>query len=332
MQILQQPAPPRPPRSKVCLAIGVFDGVHLGHQQIIRQTVSDARQCDALAVGVTFDRHPHAIVAPDRLPPLIYSRSQKLRAIAGLGADVLLELPFNTAMSQLTGTEFIHRLVREFGGLDTGTDATAGPIASICVGADFVFGNQRSGNVALLRELGGALGFRVHGLAAVALDGQTVSSTRIRERIRAGDFDAASQMLGRSYSLAGPVVRGDQLGRQLGCPTANLDLPGQLLPPRGVYAGLVQRRAGGDLFTTGSGPFRAVINIGMRPTVSQPTPEPRVEIHLLDFAGDLYGEELEITFVAKLRDEQKFPSLAALKQQIAADISAARPRLPVHRD
>lgn len=215
---------------KVCLAIGVFDGVHLGHQQIIRQTINDARQHEALALIVTFDKHPNTIVAPDHIPPLIYSLPQKVRAIESLGADALLEIPFNREFSQQTGDCFIRNLARDLG-----------RIQSICVGADFVFGHKRSGNVPLLRQLGSEMHFQVHGLAAVALDGQTVSSTRIRDTIRAGDFDAASQMLGRAYSIAGKVVHGDQLGHKLGFPTANIDTPGMLLPPMG---GLCRARSG----------------------------------------------------------------------------------------
>lgn len=291
---------------KVCLAIGVFDGVHLGHQQIIRQTINDARQHEAVSLIVTFDKHPNAIVAPDRVPPLIYSPPQKFRAIESLGADALLEIRFDNEFSQQTGEQFIRNLAHELGRLQ-----------SICVGADFVFGHKRSGNVALLKSLGTETGFAVHGLAAVSLDGETVSSTRIREAIRAGDFDAASQMLGRAYSLAGKVVRGDQLGQQLGFPTANLETTGMLLPPNGVYAA----------HTSVSGKsFRAVLNIGRRPTIQNQTPEPRVEVHLLDFHGELYGQELEITFATKLRDEQKYPSLDELKAQIARDVAEARRR------
>jgi riboflavin kinase/FMN adenylyltransferase len=291
---------------KVCLAIGVFDGVHLGHQQIIRQTINDARQHEAVSLIVTFDQHPNAIVAPDRVPPLIYSAPQKSRAIETLGADALLVIRFDEEFSRQTGEQFIRGLARDLRHLQ-----------SICVGADFVFGCKRTGNVALLKTLGHAIGFQVHGLAAVALDGETVSSTRIREAIRAGDFDAASQMLGRAYSIAGKVVRGDQLGQQLGFPTANLETKGMLLPPNGVYAAHA---------SVGGKSFRAVLNIGRRPTVQNPTPESRVEVHLLDFTGELYGQELEITFAAKLRDEQKFCSLDQLKAQIARDVVEAKRR------
>ncbi len=289
---------------KVCLAIGVFDGVHLGHQQIIRQTVADARQHDGVAVVVTFDRHPNAVVAPSRVPPMIYSLSQKLRTIESLGPDALLLIHFSESFSEQTGEVFIRQLAAELGQLQ-----------SICVGADFTFGHKRSGDVKLLQRLGAELKFTVHGMAAVALDGQPVSSTRIREAVRAGDFDAASQMLGRAYSVTGRVIHGDQLGHTLGFPTANIDTADLLLPPNGVYAAHA---------AVGGKNFRAVLNIGHRPTLKSPTPELRVEVHLLDFAGDLYGQELEITFARKLRDEQKFASLEELKAQIARDIAAAR--------
>ena len=291
---------------KVCLAIGVFDGVHLGHQQIIRQTIADTRQRDAIALILTFDRHPNAVVAPDRVPPLIYSLPQKLRAIESLGCDTLLLVHFDRAFSQLSGETFIRDLARDLG-----------QIQSLCVGADFAFGYKRSGDVALLKKLGEELGFAVHGLAAVSLDGQPVSSTRIREAIRAGDLDAASQMLGRAHSLAARVVEGDKLGHTLGFPTANLDTTGFVLLPNGVYAAHAAIRGQ---------THRAVLNIGRRPTLSNPTPELRVEVHLLDFTGDLYGEELEVTFAAKLRDEQKFASLDELKAQIARDVAGARMR------
>ncbi len=289
---------------KVCLAIGVFDGVHLGHQQIIRQTITDARQHDAVAVVITFDQHPNAIVAPDKVPPQIFSRSQKLRAIELLGADALLEIPFDKSFSEKTGEVFIRELARD---LDN--------IFSICVGADFVFGCKRSGNVALLKTLGAENGFQVHGHAAVALDGETVSSTRIREAVRLGSLDAACQMLGRPYTICGVVVPGDRIGHTLGFPTANLELPNRVLPTNGVYA--ASARVDGKL-------FRAALNIGVRPTVAAAQPVLRVEAHLLDFNGDLYGRELDVEVGLKLRDERKFSSPAELREQIARDVAAIR--------
>jgi riboflavin kinase/FMN adenylyltransferase len=288
---------------KVCLAIGVFDGVHLGHQQILRQTIADAHQHDALPLVLTFDKHPSVIVAPDKAPPLIYSLPQKLRAIESLRAENILLIHFDQPFSAQSGEQFVRGLARDLR-----------KIHSICVGADFVFGHKRGGNVALLKRLGAELDFQVHGLSAVSLDGQTVSSTRIRETIRAGNLDEASQMLGRPYAISGKVVVGDQLGRQLGFPTANLDVTGLVLPPNGVYAA-VARQEGKR--------YRVALNIGVRPTVAAGR-QLRVEAHLLDFAGDLYGRELEIEVGDKLRDEKKFASPEELKQQIARDITAVR--------
>lgn len=289
---------------KVCLAIGVFDGVHLGHQQIIRQTVADARQHDALALVVTFDRHPNSIVAPDRVPLQIFSRSQKMRAIEALDVDAVLEIPFDEKFSRESGETFIRRLGRDLQ-----------HIQGICVGANFVFGHKRSGDVRLLKQLGAELHFQVHGHAAVSLDGELVSSTRIREAIQLGDLDAASQMLGRPYAICGRVLAGDKIGRTLGFPTANLDVTGLILPPNGVYAAAAHF----------SGRFyRVALNIGLRPTLSKPATALRVEAHLLDYEGDLYDAELELEVLAKLREEKRFGSPEELKRQIEQDVARVR--------
>jgi riboflavin kinase/FMN adenylyltransferase len=293
----------QPSGRKICLAIGFFDGVHLGHQQIIRQTIADARQHDALAVVITFDHHPSTVIAPERAPALIYSLSQKLRTIESLGADTLWLIHFDHAFSQQPGEQFIHSLARDLG-----------QIQSLCVGSNFTFGYKRDGNVSSLKRLGKELQFAVHGMAAVSLDGNTISSTRVREAVRTGNLDLASQMLGRTYALTGPVVTGDQLGRQLGFPTANLNVAGLVLPPNGVYA--ARTKAGGQS-------HRSVLNIGYRPTLQNPNPSLRVEVHLLDFNGDLYGQELEVFFAEKLRDERKFNSVEELKKQIEQDVSQA---------
>jgi riboflavin kinase/FMN adenylyltransferase len=190
-----------------------------------------------------------------------------------------------------------------------------GSIHSISVGSDFVFGHRRSGNVASLKKLGAELGFYVHGLAAVSLDGHVVSSTRIREAIRAGKLDAASQMLGRPYAISGRVIEGNHLGQQLGFPTANLDATELALPPNGVYAAFANAKGKA---------YRAALNIGFRPTVAPTAPRVCVEAHLLDFNGDLYGEELEVEIGQKLREEAKFASQAELRGQIARDIAIVR--------
>jgi riboflavin kinase/FMN adenylyltransferase len=304
MNLIHHAADLNPGTRKVCVAIGVFDGVHLGHQQVIRQTMADALQLDAWSVVVTFDRHPNAIVAPERTPALIYPLAKKLNVIESLGVNATYLIEFTKEFSAIAAEKFVRDLTRDFKN-----------IQSICVGSNFTFGHKRGGNVDLLKVLGKEMNFQVHGLASVALDGQPVSSTRVREVIRAGNFDLANQMLGRPYCLSGRIVQGDGIGRKIGFATANLDAAGLTLPPTGVYAARAQ-----VLDKT----YGAAVNIGYRPTLSSPVPKLQVEAHLLDFSGNVYGETLELTFVTKLRDEQKFPSAAALHAQITKDIEAAR--------
>lgn len=304
MKILRAAKELENPGRKVSLAIGFFDGVHLGHQQIIRQTIADARAVNGVALVVTFDVHPASVVNPAHAPSLIYQLSQKLRVIESLGSDALLLVHFDMAFSKQPGEVFIRELARELG-----------RIHSICVGADFTFGHKRSGNVELLKKIGAELNFTVHGMSAVCLDDKAVSSTRIREAIRAGSLDEASQMLGRAYSICGKIIRGDQIGRKLGFPTANLDVQGLVLPPTGVYA--INAKIG-------SANHPAVVNIGARPTVAPGQPQIRVEAHVLDFDGDLYDQEIELVLVQKIREEFKFPNLDALKGQISRDIENAR--------
>lgn len=303
MNVFHAPAElPGAPR-RVCAAIGVFDGVHLGHQQVIRQTIADARHHEAASVVITFDRHPNAIVAPHAVPPAIYSLGQKLAAIAALGTDATLVIPFDEDFSRRTAEAFITRLIHDFGS-----------VRSLCVGRDFTFGYRRQGNVALLERMGAEHGFKVHGLASVSLDGQVVSSTRIRQCIQEGNLDAASQMLGREYELSGSVMPGDRLGRQLGFPTANVDVQGLVTPPSGVYA--VQARLGEQR-------LRGVANLGSRPTVAGGTGALKLEVHLLDFDEEIYGAPMTVQFVQFLRPEKKFSSVDELRQQIALDVSAA---------
>jgi riboflavin kinase/FMN adenylyltransferase len=292
---------------KVCLAIGFFDGVHLGHQQLIRQTCADARQHEGISLAVTFDCHPNSVVAPDRVPPLIYSLPRKLQALESQKLDALLLIHFDREFSMRSGEDFIRTLVKDLR-----------QVHSVSVGANFLFGHKRTGDVELLKRLGQKLGFKVHGTAAVSLDGQPVSSTRIRDAIAAGDLDSASQMLGRPYSISGLVTRGDRVGTKLGFPTANLDVTGLVLPPRGVYLGRVEIQKVSHL---------AVVNIGLRPTLEQPKPALRAEAHILDYQGDLYGWQIEVTLVESLRAERKFASLTQLQDQIAADVAEARRRL-----
>ena len=304
MNLLNQPSDLANGDRKVCLAIGMFDGVHLGHQQVLRQAIEDSHQHEALSVAVTFDRHPATVIAPARAPALLQTRAQRLRAIESLGLDAALVIRFDKSFCRKPGEMFIRELATGFGS-----------IHSICVGASFAFGHRRDGNVDLLRTLGQALGFHVHGLQAVALDEQPVSSTRIRTSVRDGQLDDAGQMLGRTFAIEGIVVRGDGRGRGIGFPTANLDTCGLALPPNGVYAAHAR---------LSEATHRAVLNIGFRPTVAEPDPKPQVEAHLLDFDDDLYGQLVELELVDWLRDEQQFGSVDELAMQITRDIESAR--------
>jgi riboflavin kinase/FMN adenylyltransferase len=304
MKVIQATAELNAGGRPVCVAIGVFDGVHLGHQRVLQQTVSDAARSGAISVVVTFDRHPNAIVAPANVPALIYPLAKKLKVLTSLSLDTACVIRFDKAFSQIPGGQFVRDLTRNFG-----------KIQSISVGANFMFGYRRSGNVASLNELGGQLGFAVHAVPDIDLDGQPVSSTRIREAVRAGDFALAGRMLGRSYSLCGPVIQGQQLGRKFGFPTANIEVAGILVPPAGVYAAEA---------CVGAERRRAAVNIGHRPTIHSADPQIHVEAHLLDFDGNLIGQDVELTFLKKLREEKKFPSTEALRGQIAQDITQTR--------
>jgi riboflavin kinase/FMN adenylyltransferase len=308
VKIIQAANELRASTRKVCVTIGFFDGVHLGHQEIIRQTIAHAQRHDGMALITTFDQHPNAVVAPQRCPPLLYSLPQKLRTIATLGPDALLLIHFDHAFSQQTGEQFVRSLARDVGQLQC-----------VCVGAGFTFGHKRSGNIALLEKLGAELGFPVLAVPAVSQNGNVISSTRVREAVQAGEFQLASQMLGRPYALAGIVERGDQVGHKLGFPTANLNVAGLVLPPKGVYTA--------DTVAQGR-TFRSVLNIGTRPTLQSSDPSLHVEVHLLDFNGDLYGQELEVIFRKKVRDEQKFASVGELKAQITRDIESSRSANP----
>lgn len=304
MKVLRDPTELDPAGRPVAVAIGVFDGVHRGHRHVLDHLRATARSDSALAVAVTFDRHPNSVVAPERTPPLIQTLHQRMTSLSEAGLDATWLIHFNEAFSRQPGEAFVRALVAGFG-----------RVVSVHVGGEFHFGYRRSGNTALLENLGSQLGFATRCLPALVQGGSAISSTRIRHAIQAGELTAAAAMLGRAYTLAGTVVAGDRLGRQLGFPTANLDVAGLALPPRGVYAARIR---------AGDGSRCAVMNIGSRPTVTGGAGPWRVEVHLLDFQGDLYGQELEVEPVAHLRGERTFGSLDALRAQIASDIASAR--------
>ncbi len=286
------------------LAIGVFDGVHLGHQAVLKRALADARSAGGAAVAVTFDPHPLRILRPEQAPRLLTSTAHKLQLIRALGVSHQLVIPFDREFARTPPEDFIRALA-----------AAARPLREICVGHEWSFGKGRAGNLALLDRMGRELGFDEVGVPAVEIDGEIVSSTLIRCAIEDGFLDRAARFLGREYTILGTVIRGAQLGHKLGFPTANLAAHNEQFPPNGVYA--VAARRNDDT-------FRGVANIGVRPTVANSSGERVLEVHLFDFAGALYGEDLEVSFAEFLRPEEKFSSLDALKAQIALDVGAAR--------
>jgi riboflavin kinase/FMN adenylyltransferase len=280
------------------LAIGVFDGVHLGHQAVVR---SLRESCAAL----TFEPHPLAVIAPDRVPPRLTSLDQKFVLLQQLGTVAVVAVKFDDDLRKLTPAQFVDELARVFPEL-----------RRVAIGQNWSFGRNREGNAARLAELAAAHGFTVNVIPPVELDDAPVSSTRIRAAILERRFADAARLLGRSYAVTGDVVPGDQRGRTLGFPTANLANVVQLLPPRGVYAAHVRI----DEEET-SRP--AVLNLGRRPTFTSNGTD-SLEAHLLHFDGDLYGHSLEISNLTFLRDEKSFPGPDALKAQITEDVAKAR--------
>lgn len=290
------------------MAIGVFDGVHRGHQELIGRTLREAETLEATAVVLTFDPHPARVLRPDAAPHLLTSTAHKQRLIEALGCPVFACQTFDREFAALPPEIFIEALAR-----------AAQPLRRICVGHNWAFGKNRSGNVALLNDLGRRLDFQTIEIDPVTVDGELVSSTRIRKAVQGGDFATARSLLGRDYTILGTVRRGRQLGGRIGFPTANLAAHNEQFPPDGVYA--VRALLRGEW-------FGGVANIGTRPTVND-SPERLLEVHLFDFAGDCYGEDLEVRFEGFLRGEQKFPSLDDLKAQIGRDAVRARDALRV---
>lgn len=286
------------------LAIGVFDGVHLGHRAVIERAVHDARAGQGTPVVVTFDPHPLRVLRPEKAPRLLTSTAHKLRLIRQLGVRHLLVIPFTPEFAATPPADFIRELA-----------AAGRPLREICVGHQWSFGKGRAGNLELLRQLGGELGFEEVGVPAVEMDGQIVSSTVIRQAVETGDLEKAARLLGREYTILGTVIRGRELGRTIGFPTANVSAHNEQFPPDGVYAveADIEGRA-----------FGGVANIGFRPTVEPGGSERRLEVHLFDFERDIYGAEVEVRFVRFLRPEQKFDGLPQLQAQIKEDADAAR--------
>lgn len=297
---------PPPPRNGAVVSIGVFDGVHLGHAAILRANRRRAAELGALSTVVTFRRHPKKVLLGHE-PRTLTSLEHRLELFHRAGIDHTLALSFDERLREVTAEEFVTELL--IGGLGA---------RAFVLGFDSKFGRDRRGTSELLS----AMGLDVEVVDQVVVGGRPVSSTAIREAVELGDLEAARRMLGRRVSVLGTVVRGDALGRKLGFPTANLNLHHELHPPSGVYACTVHRVGRGS-----SPPLPAVANIGTRPTLRGADPLVRVEVHLIDFQGELYGEQLEVAFVARLRAEQRFASLDELESQIRRDVEAARAML-----
>ena len=292
------------------LVIGNFDGVHRGHQAVLHQVVAEARALGLASSVLTFDPHP-AVVVGAGAPPLLARMDRRVELMGAIGIERAYVRRFDASFASWTAERFVRDLVVE-----------ALRARVVVVGHNFRFGSKRAGDLTLLRELGAALGFeaRVHPVASDAHG--PFSSTRAREAIAAGELEEAARVLGRPHELSGVVVRGDERGRALGFPTANLDDVTEMLPPHGVYAVKVD-----DLDAQGeAGPLaEGVTNVGVRPTVAAAGGTKRtIETFLFDFAGDLYGRRLRLHLVARLRDERRFGSLDELKAQIARDVAQAR--------
>jgi riboflavin kinase / FMN adenylyltransferase len=280
------------------LAIGVFDGVHLGHQAVVKSLVGRV-------AALTFEPHPLAVIAPDRVPPRLTTLEQKVAYMRAQGTVAVIAVKFDAALRELSPAAFVDELGRIFPDLK-----------QVAIGESWSFGRNREGNADRLAALADVHGFTVNAIAPVQLDGAPVSSTRIREAISQRRFDEAARLLGRPYAITGKVVHGDKRGQQLGFPTANLSGVAQLLPPRGVYA--VRARVAGNLTK-----YRAVMNLGNRPTFTSNGVD-SLEVHLLDFDADLYDQKLWVSDMVWLRNEMAFPGVDALTKQIAEDVAQAR--------
>lgn len=303
MHIFESPEALQAALGPSAVTIGKYDGMHLGHQSILDALQEKAASRGLPTVVILSEPQPEEFFAPAAAPPRLNHFQDKVDFLAQRGIDAVLKLRFDEARSRQSAESF----VRDF--LVAALGARL-----LVIGDDFRFGRGRAGDFALLRNLAPQLGFEVSSVGKYCNGELRVSSTLVRDFLQAGDCAGAARLLGRPYSISGPVIRGRQLGRQLGAPTANVALLSGSLPMTGVFAVIAD---------TGAQRFRAVANLGYRPTVSE-EPEPSLEVHLLDTEADLYDRILRVHFMEKLRDEVKFASLEALKQQIALDIVEAR--------
>ena len=304
MKVYRSSAEARGQLTAPAVAIGNFDGVHLGHQELFARATALARQAGGEAVALTFDPHPARFFNPELCPPLITREQRKLELMERAGLDAVVVEPFNADLASLSPREFAERVLAHQLGA-----------RNVVVGEGFIFGRKRAGNLEALRRLGEELGFVAHGVVPVRAESIVVSSTKIRNFLFTGKVCGAATLLGREYELSGEVVKGKGRGRQIGIPTANVAGDAEILPKRGVYAGRAM--------LPGGGLKDAVINIGTNPTFEKAAVL-SFEVHILDFSEDLYGQELGVRFTRRLRDEKKFSSVDELLEAIRQDIEAAR--------
>jgi len=286
------------------VTIGVFDGVHRGHQKLISQLVEEAHAANRQAVVLTFHPHPDVVLGGVTGRYYLTSPEQRAELLGDMGVDVVVTHPFNTEIREIRAASFVDQLIQYLN------------MTCLRVGKDFTLGYQREGNVAYLTELGNEKGYEVRPIELLTLNGdeERISSSVIRDLLQSGDVKKANDLLGRPYSVSGEVILGDQRGRTIGFPTANMSIwDEQVLPQQGVYAGWV---------TLGDERFMAVSNLGVRPTFDGQTLS--LEAHLLDFDRDIYGEMLTFTFEHRLRSEKKFDGLESLKAQLNQDIASGR--------
>jgi riboflavin kinase/FMN adenylyltransferase len=297
------------PNERAVITIGAYDGVHRGHRAVIAQVQARAAELGARSVVVTFDRHPASVIRPDAAPRLLTNPAQKLELLADTGVDATVVVPFSPEQARETPVDFVERVI-----------VNALRTRAVIVGSDFHFGHMRQGNITLLREMGERHDFTCEPVVLVPrADGvdEPISSTAIRRALAGGEIETATRLLGRALEVRGTVVTGDQRGRTIGFATANVEIPnGMCLPSDGVYAGLYRRPDGSE--------HACAINLGRRPTFYVNAEHSLLEAHLLDFAGDLYGEDAAVTFVAFLRSEKQFAGIDELKTQLKLDVEHAR--------
>jgi riboflavin kinase/FMN adenylyltransferase len=303
VDVIHFPDDPRPARwPQPVLALGNFDGLHRGHVKIIERIRRGAFERGGTSVVLTFDPHPPRVVRPDKAPPLLMTKEQKLAALTAAGVQGVAVVRFTPELSRWEPEHFVRAVLSDWL-----------RVAEVWVGADFLFGRDRSGNFTVLRALGQQLGFRVEKIDPVRYKDFVVSSTRIRRLVAEGRVDEAGALLGHHYTVCGVIVEGDRRGREIGFPTANLATVNELLPPYGVYA---------TMLAVDGVVWKGVTNVGLRPTFGA-QPAPTVETHVLGEVGELYGRQVRLEFVQRLRDERRFADVDALKEQIAADVRRA---------